>query len=414
MIYMKFPLRQMFSALTLAACALSTIPAQSRAQSLFEPAILVNDQAITRYEIEQRARLMELFRAPGNPAELARTQLIEDRLKMSAARANGITLSAEDVNLGIEEFATRVNMTGEELIRSLEGAGVSASTLRDFVRAGVTWREVSRARFAGRVSVSVDDIDRAKAALSGSSSNVRVLLSEIIMPASPAQAQAVNERAVRISEVTTEAAFSDYARRYSASQTRGRGGRMDWVPLTNLPPQLRPIILALAPGEVTDPLPIEGAVALFQLRDIEELDMPAPQYSAIEYAIFHLPGGATEDNLARARNIADNTDTCDDLYGVAFGLPPEVLERSSKAPDEIPQDLALVLAQLDNGEIGTISRGAGQTLGVVMLCGRAPLLEGDGPSDQDLTGFITNRRIESFANGYLEQLKADARIVIRE
>jgi len=237
-------------------------------------------------------------------------------------------------------------------------------------------------------------------------------LSEIIMPAPPQEAAAVQERASRIAEITSEAEFSAQARRYSASQTSGRGGRMDWVPLTNLPPQLRPIILGLAPGEVTDPLPLEGAIALFQLRDIEEVDAPEPEYSAIEYAIYYLTGGATEQNRARAQEIEALTDTCDDLYGVAYGQPEEVLDRTSRAPEEVPQDLAIVLAQLDPGEVGTISRG--DTLGVVMMCGRSPKLEGDGPTDQDLTAFITNRRLDSFAQGYLEELKAEARIVIRE
>jgi peptidyl-prolyl cis-trans isomerase SurA len=382
--------------------------APAQAQNLFEAVIKVNDQAITRYEIEQRTRMLQLFRAPGNLPEVAREQLIEDRLKMGAARANGVVLSDEDVQLGIEEFAARANMDGEQMIRALEGAGVGESTLRDFVRVGITWRELNRARFAPRVSVTEDDLERAQAAISGTSSNVRVLLSEIIMPAPPQQALAVQERAARISQVTSEAEFSANARRYSASRTRARGGRMDWVPLSQLPPQLRTIILALAPGEVTDPLPLEGAVALFQLRDIEELDAPAPEYSAIEYAIYYIPGGRSEATLAQAQQIEDNTDTCDDLYGVALGQPEEQLERVSLPPSEIPQDIAVALTQLDTGEISTISRG--NSLGVVMLCGRSATLEGEGPSDQDLTLFITNRRLDSFANVYLEELKAEARI----
>ena len=411
LIRMTLLFRLLFAALALAVCI---SPGPSTAQNLFEPVIVVNDQVITRYELEQRARLMQVFRAPGDPNELAREQLIEDRLKLDAARANGIVLGEEEVNLGIEEFATRANLTGEELLRALEGAGVAATTMRDFVRSGISWRELNRARFASRVSVTEDDLDRAKAALSGSSSNVRVLLSEIIMPAPPAQAQAVQERAARIAQVTTEAEFSSNARRYSASRTSSRGGRMDWVSLTDLPASLRPIVIGLAPGEVTDPLPIEGAIALFQLRDIEELDAPAPQYSAIEYAIYYIPGGRTDSNLSRVSAIEDSTDTCDDLYGVAFGEPPETLERTSQTPEEIPADLALVLAQLDNGEIGTITRSGGGVLGVVMMCGRSPFIEGEGPTDQDLTGFITSQRLDNFADGYLEELKAEARIVFKE
>ncbi|QGX98246.1 peptidylprolyl isomerase [Roseovarius faecimaris] len=404
-------LMALLAALMLAALA----PLPLSAQNAFEAVIKVNDQAITRYEIEQRARMLQLFRSPGNLPELAREQLIEDRLKLSAARASGVVLSEEDVEAGVEEFAGRANMTGEQLIRALEGAGVGASTLRDFVRVGITWRELNRARFSSRVSVTEDDLDRAKAAISGSSSSVRVLLSEIIMPAPPSQAMAVQERASRISQVTTEAEFSAQARRYSASRTRARGGRMDWVPLTQLPPALRPIILGLAPGEVTDPLPLEGAVALFQLRDIEEVDAPEPEYAAIEYAAYYIPGGRSDAALATARQIEDNTDTCDDLYGTALGQPEEVLERTSLAPAEIPQDIAIELAKLDPGEVSaTLTRNNGQTLMLLMLCGRSPLLEGEGPTDQDLTLFITNRRLDSFANGYLEELKAEARIVILE
>lgn len=190
---------------------------------------------------------------------------------------------------------------------------------------------------------------------------------------------------------------------------------MDWVPLTNLPPQLRPIILALAPGEVTAPLPLQGAIALFQLRDIEELDVPTPEYGAIEYATYYIPGGRTDQALARARQIDADTDTCDDLYGVAYGQPPEVLERTSLPPAEIPQDIAIELAQLDPGETSAnLTRSDGKLLAMVMLCGRSAALDGEGPSEQDLTLFITNRRLESFANGYLEELKAEARIVERE
>jgi len=391
------------------------MPDSAQAQNQFEAVIKVNDQAITRYEIAQRARMLQLFRAVGDLPVVAREQLIQDRLKMDAARANGVVLSEEDVQVGVEEFAGRANMDGEQMLRALAGAGVGESSLRDFVRVGITWREVNRARFASRVSVTEDDLDRAKAAISGNTSNVRVLLSEIIMPAQPSQALAVQERAARISQVTTEAEFSANARRYSASRTRGRGGRMDWVPLTQLPPQLRTIILALAPGEVTDPLPLEGAVALFQLRDIEELDVPAPEYSAIEYAAYYIPGGRSDAALATARQIEDNTDTCDDLYGIAYGQPQEVLERTAAAPADLPQDIAIELAKLDDGEISTsLTRSNGQTLMVLMLCGRSALLEGEGPTDQDLTAFITNRRLDSYANGYLEELKAEARIVILE
>ena len=411
MMQMPQPLRAALSALALLVAALVPPAGPAHAQNLFAPVIKVNDLAITRYEIQQRAQLLQVFRAPGDPMALAREQLIEDRLKIDAAQASGFALTDDQVMQGMEEFAGRADMNAEQMVQQLEGAGVDASTFRAFVRAGLTWREYSRARFGSRVSVSEDDLERARLAVSGTT-GVRVLLSEIIMPAPPPEMEAVMQRATRISDYETEAEFSAAARQHSASESAARGGRMDWMAITDLPEALRGVVLALAPGEVSDPLPLEGAVALFQLRDIEETEVPDREYEAIEYAAYYIEGGRSDAALSRAAQVAATTDTCDDLYGVAQGQPPEVLDRGSKAPAEIPTDIALELSKLDPGEISTtVTRSEGQTLVLLMLCGRAPKLEGEGPSAEQLTNFIRSRRLDSFANGYLEQLRAEARII---
>lgn len=383
----------------------------AQAQNPFEAVIKVNDLAITRYEVAQRARMLQLFRAPGDPVKLAREQLIEDRLKLDAATTAGFVLEDEQLAAGMEEFASRANMDAEQMIGSLEQAGVDASTYREFVRAGLTWREFSRARFVPRIEVTEDDVNRTRLSLSGGSS-IRVLLSEIIMPLSGGNPQTIQDRANRISEYTTEAEFAAAARRYSATASAGRGGRMEWVAVDDLPEGLRPVVLGLAPGEVSDPLPLQGAIALFQLRDIEESDVPPRDYEEIEYAAYYIDGGRTEQTLARAAQIDADTDTCDDLYGVAQGQPEQVLERGSKAPNEIPDDIRFELAKLDPGEISTgITRAGGQTLVLLMLCGRTPRVEGETATAEQITNFITSRRLDSFANAYLEELRAEARIV---
>jgi len=58
-----------------------------------------------------------------------------------------------------------------------------------------------------------------------------------------------------------------------------------------------------------------------------------------------------------------------------------------------------------------LTRANGQTLVFLMLCGRTPEIEGEGPSNEQLGVMIRNQRIDSFAAGYLEQLRAEARIV---
>jgi peptidyl-prolyl cis-trans isomerase SurA len=384
-------------------------PVSAGAQNLFAPVIKINDSVVTAYELDQRARMLTVLRAPGNAQELAQEQLINDRLRLQAAEAAGIVPSEEEVLDGMTEFAGRANLSREEFIQALEGNGVAAQTFRDFVRAGLSWRLLVQARFAGRVNLSEAEVDRALGASGGSS--VRVLLSEIIMPAPPPQAEAVRARAERISQITSEAEFSAQARQFSATATRGAGGRLPWQNLDDLPPVLRPLVLALAPGEVTDPIPIPNAIALFQLRDIEEAGYTAPTYSAIEYAAYYMPGGRSDATLAQARVLASKVDRCDDLYGVAKGQPAEVLERQALPPSDIPTDIAFELSKLDPGEVSTaLTRSNGQTLVFLMLCGRTSEMNEDVDRDQFALG-LRNQRLNSLAESYLSQLRADARIV---
>lgn len=383
------------------------------AQNLFEPVIKVNEKAITRFEIDQRARLLTLFRAPGDPVETAREQLIEDRLKMQEAQDIGLVIS-EDVLLGaMDEFAARANLELDEMLNVMGDAGVEESTYREYIRVGITWREVVTARFGSQVSVQDEDVDRARLALSGSG-GVRVLLSEIVLPIPQGQLDAVLARAENLAAIDNTRDFEVAARRFSASPTGPTGGRMEWTAISDLPPNLRPIILDLAPGEVTEPITTEQAIILLQMRDIAETAFREPTYAEIEYATYFIPGGRSEAALQRAAQVEDRINTCDDLYGIAQGQPVSVLDVVTQAPSEIPQDVALQLSQLDPGEVSTaLTRSNGQTLVFLMLCSRTPVAPGgeDGPSVEELTSFVQTSRLESFANGYLARLKAEARIV---
>jgi peptidyl-prolyl cis-trans isomerase SurA len=307
------------------------------------------------------------------------------------------------------EFAGRANLSREEFVAALAQSGIDEQTFRAFVEAGMAWRQLVQARFGSRSGASEDEIDRALSS-GRSGSGVRVLISELIMPAPPAQAEAVRERANRISQLTSADAFSAEARRYSATASKANGGRLQWQNLSDLPPQLQPLILGLAPGEVTDPLPIPNAVALFQLRDIEETDYTAPTYAAIEYASYYIPGGRSETALATAQKIEGQVDTCDDLYGIAKGQPAEMLERTTLPPSDIPTDVAFELMKLDPGEVSTaLTRSNGDALMILMLCGRTPEMTEDVNRDKLSLG-LRNQRLNSMSDGYLAQLRAEARI----
>ncbi|SFR47777.1 peptidylprolyl isomerase [Litoreibacter janthinus] len=412
----KYALLTRIFALTLAALALLS-PAQAQQQGLFRTAITVNDLVITNYELQQRELFLNVLRAPGNAKTEARKGLIDDRLRLMETRRAGITLTDEQVQAGMEEFAGRAELTADEFIKAIGQAGVSAETFRDFVAAGLAWREMVQGRFGPRSQVTESEVDRA-IALQGTTSGARVLLAEIILPLAPPVAERNQALAQRLSEtLKTEGAFSAAARRYSASPTRGSGGRLEWLPLGNVPPQIRAAVLTLGPGEVSEPLSLGNAVGIFQLRSLEETEAGTPETQALEYATVLFPGGRTTETLAQAKSFEEKYDTCDDLYAPAKTLPPEYFERTVLPAAEVPGDIALELAKLDSNEVSTaLTRQNGQFLVYLMLCGRTVDVPLDENGEEiDLRARVReqlfNQRITSYADSFLEELRADAVIV---
>ena len=382
-----------------------TLGAPVLAQDLFAPRVYVNDRAITTYEVEQRALFLRVLRAPGNPEEEALKALIEDRLRQTEAERLGLKLSEKDLTAGLTEFASRANLSADEFTAELGKAGIAPETFRDFVAAGVLWRQVVRAKFLGQVPISVNDIDRAMEAATRPKA-LQVLVSELVIPAPEGKEEAALAQAQDLSDTLSgESAFAAAARRYSASATAGAGGRLDWLPLANLPAAIGQKILALDAGEVSDPIAVPGAVVLFLLRDVAEDKTAEPISVSVEWVEFLVPDDAAE--IARLRARADD---CDMLQGEAKSLPEDRMTLTKAGMEAVPNDVALELAKLDPGETSVaLTRGGYRRM--LMLCSREPVLE-PMPTRDQIREQVINQKLEGMAEGYLEELRSAA--IIRE
>lgn len=404
-------------------------------QGLFSPAAQVNDRVVTQYEVAQRALFLKLLRTPGDLQAEALKLLIEDRLRLETADRLKLKLTEEQIAAGMAEFAGRAQLSTEEFIKALGEAGVEPPTFVDFVSAGLVWRDVVRAKFGPRATVSEADIDRAMT-LTAQPATVRVLLSELILAAPPEQAAEAEAFAADLSgSIRGEAAFAAAARDYSASSTAERGGVLDWMPLANLPPQIGAMLLTLRPGEVSPPVVIPNAVALFLVRAIEA-GREAAGPVTVDYAAFLIPGGHSAGALAKAAQVRAQVDVCDDLYGLAKGLPAERLLRESGLMTAVPRDVGLELAKLDEGE-SSVALERGGALLFLMLCSRGvsplpdmaavppkgaavgvadavdiPEADRVAAAREAVRTRLINDKLNGFSAAYLAELLANAHIVM--
>ena len=416
-------MRHFLSGLALTA-ALTAAPAPILAQNLFEPVVYINNAAITRYEVGQRQRFMQIVGAPNTTPAEAQQALIDDRLRNYAARQLGIVPTEEGLQNGLEEFASRAGLSAAEFTAALENAGVEPQAYRDFVSAGLVWRSVIRERVVPRIKVSDAEVDQELRRVVETPILSRVLISELIIPAPPGQEQQALNLARQIAGAGLSSdEFEAAARQYSAAESAQAGGRLAWVNIDNLPPGLRPVITALQPGQTTQPLTVEGAVVLFHLRDSQGTLRPGATEQVIDYATLRLASAADAATLA-ARALS-----CDDLY-VQAGAQAGQVQRQTVPQGAIPTLVAQRLASMDADEAGVVDYGNGADL--VMLCSRQPALVADMAADVPTTALpddgveaavpnasdlptreavrdeIFNRKANAAAEAYLAELRAEA------
>ena len=372
------------------------------AQSLFDPVVSINGSVITEYELNQRVRFNHFLEQTGKNIGKARDDLINDRLKVSAGRRAGIELSQDNLEHSMVDFANNSSRSLEELLNLIAQNGVDAQTFRDFVKSGVIWRKLVRSQFAGRGLPSEAEIDRAIASV-GPQGGLRVLMSEIVIAASPQQAVTAKRLADKLSKITSITEFSQKATEFSAAPTRVNGGKLEWTNLNDLPAALAPIVAALRPGQVTPPLNIPNAIVLLQLRAVEETAATAKILVKIEYAF--LSGPTTSIQI-----VAKNSDTCDDLYGLVKSKPELKLSIQSQKPSDIKRDKAVRIALLDKDEKSILPTAEEKTSDMVMLCKRVYAIS-ENASRAEIIQNLRLARLNSLADGYLAELRANADIV---
>ncbi|MEM1363760.1 MAG: peptidylprolyl isomerase, partial [Pseudomonadota bacterium] len=296
----------------------------------------------------------------------------------------------------------RANLSSEEFFFTLGQVGIDPETVRDYIRVELAWTGLVQARFGARARVGDEELDRALAISTGQG-NARVLVSEIVLPMSFGEAQRSQELARDLQEITSFSEFEDAARRFSVGPSATNGGKLDWLPVSALPPSVGPIFLTMRPGEVSAPVPIQDTIAVFQLRQLQDVAPPPASNVQIDYALLRLaPGVNPASEIAR---MSQSVDDCNGFFGQNPNAAPGQLERASKSASELSSAVASAVRTLDPGEMTALPGGNG----IVMLCSRAEA-EPDAEARDQLMQQLFFQRLESFADGYLSELRAAADI----
>ena len=131
----------------------------------------VNDQIISSYDVIQRMRLLIVTAGiqptQDNLPEIQRealSSLVDEDLELQELQKESknqkfdLIASDQQVNDELADIARSNNTSADQLLAQLAAQGVGADTLRNQLKAEISWREWIRGRYGTRLAVGEDQV----------------------------------------------------------------------------------------------------------------------------------------------------------------------------------------------------------------------------------------------------------------
>ncbi|MFU0503440.1 peptidylprolyl isomerase [Pseudaminobacter sp. NGMCC 1.201702] len=174
--------KYLFSASVAVLVCLSAVPAVTPQAHASEIKYVVNNVAITSYDIQRRAAFLRLQNRKGNLTKLAADEMIEQTLRVAEIKRLGIKISDQQIDDAFKRFANSNKMSASQMSGMLQQAGVTAEHFKGFIGAQMGWNQALSARYRAQGgTMSEQDVVRRMLEQGGSKpSATEYMLQQVI------------------------------------------------------------------------------------------------------------------------------------------------------------------------------------------------------------------------------------------
>jgi len=145
-------------ALTLvAAIVLMIVGAPAQAQVV----LFVNGDPITNLDIEQRGKLVQLTLRKTAPRQELIEDIINDKLKIQVGKRFRVDITEAEVDKQFAEMGGRMRMSARQFEQVLNQNGVEPATMKEHIKAEISWATILQGRFQARLQVNEKDVLQA-------------------------------------------------------------------------------------------------------------------------------------------------------------------------------------------------------------------------------------------------------------
>ncbi|HUO98163.1 MAG TPA: peptidylprolyl isomerase [Rhizomicrobium sp.] len=424
------------SAPAAAAEPVETKPNPNRQNSIVA---LVNDLPITSWELSQRiALVMSTTSIPRTPEmeKKVRDQVLDqletEVLQRQEAQKNDITVSSVEVDKYIQNILDDNHMTKEQLTGVLAHGGVKMATFRSQIAASVLWQKAVQDHYAGRITVSPEQVDSEMARIKQGADKAHFTVSEIFLPVdNPDLDDKVRKQAEDlVSQLQAGAQFTAVARQFSQSPSAADGGDIGTVYDGQLAPELNKTLLGMKTGDMSAPIRSIGGYYILLLRQryepvgtkiVEDTPTAAtlPAVVPLGRILLRLPPKPPKEYMDKVMQIAEQirqvTTSCD----MASKLPEKepgivYFALGNTRVADLNQETRDALAKTEPGGVAEPFKSDAGIEIFVRCEKRAPKLQAfPMPTREQVENSLFQEQISALARRYNRDLRRNADIEVR-
>ena len=282
----------LFATLALAAALASAQNAPSvppRAAALDRVVAVVNDEAVTQYDIEEAKRivLQQLKQqnvqqpAPDVLDKQLLERLVTERALLQYAKESGIKVDDTQVERAIQRIAEDNKITVDALRQALAKDNVPYTKYRDDVRNEIVIQRLREREVDNRITVSDVEVEQYLATIkaqSGGEAEYRLAHILVLVPeqASSTQIEAKKRRAEEALKSVSEGTdFGQVAAGFSDAGDALSGGNLGWRPGARLPTVFAEAVRGMKVGEVSPVLRSAAGFHIVKLLERRSHDEPS-------------------------------------------------------------------------------------------------------------------------------------------
>ena len=393
------------------------LPSALVSQDIQAISAIVNDEVISRYDVQQRVQLIVstsgIKPTQENISRLetqALRSLVNEKIQLQEAEKLDVPSSEQEVGLMLERIANGSQMSGEEILELINSQGVRPDTLLNQIRAELLWNKIVRGRYGSYVNVNDDEVSIVYDRTIESIGRDQFEISEIFLGYEDSkEEEEANILANRLVEQLRQgASFSAVAQQFSQSSTSGQGGYIGWVTEGQLDNEVINAIKNLDKDDISNPINSTGGYYIIRLNDITKAGGKNPlrnQYDLVSI-IFN------KENIQDANDFAKEFISCKRIDSLTEKYDEkEVNYIGKRILSELPSDLHEELLNKDAGETLNI-REIGDNINLILICDRKDDI-GIQVSRESIEENIYSQKIGMMSRRYLRDLRRDAVIEYR-